>query len=334
MLRRRELLGLAAAALTCPTGHTPQRVLVLGGTRWIGPHVVAALLARGHAPTLLNRGRTAPGLFPDIEKIRADRAGDLSALTGRTWDAALDLSGTRPRWVETAARRLAGAVRRYLLMSSTAVYARYDGERVDESLPLRTLAPDRRDDPKANYGARKAACEQAAEAALPGRVCALRASFVIGPGEPELRAAAWLARFAAGGTIRLPGAPAHLLLYVDVRDLADLVVHALERALVGPFNVTHRATLAAWTTVCRLASGTAPTIVWTGDASIGAPMLHVPHGPTLRWGDLDTTRARAAGFDPRPLAATLGDTWRALQADPDQHAAASRVWRAAAVTPA
>ncbi len=329
MLRRRDLLALAAAAFTCPSGHVPRRVLVLGGTRWIGPRVVERLLARGHTPTLLNRGRTAPGLFPNVETVLADRAGDLSELTGRTWDAAIDLSGTRPRWVETAARRLAGAVPRYLLMSSTAVYARYDGPVVDESLPLRALAPDKWDDPKANYGARKAACERAAEAALPGRVCALRAAFVIGPGEPERRGAAWLARFARGGAIRLPGAPTDRLLWIDVRDLADLVVHAVERGLVGPYNVATRATAAAWSTACRLACGTAPTLTWTGDGSVAAPMFHLPRGKTARWGDLATARARAVGLDPRSLVATIGDTWRALRDDPAALAAALRVWQRA-----
>lgn len=324
MLRRRDLLALAATVVVAPGRPAPRRVLVLGGTRWIGPHVVAALLARGHAPTLFNRGRTAPDLFPQIETIRGDREGDLSELTGRSWDVVIDLSGTRPGWVRRSARRLAGSVRRYVLMSSTAVYARIEGPAVDESLPLRS--PPDEDDPKAMYGPRKAGCEIAAEQELPGRVCSLRASYVVGPGDPFQRAAAWLARFARGGQLRLPGRPQDGLLYVDVRDLAPFVVRVLEHGAVGPFNVTHRTSVGAWAETCRALCDSDVALEWSGAPEPAAPLVEAPRAPYRRWGELSAARALAGGFEPGPLATTLGGAWLAIRDDADALAAGLQAW--------
>lgn len=324
MWRRRELLALATA-LVLPARPAPRRVLVLGGTGWIGPHVVAELVARGHRPTLFNRGVTAPGRFPELETIIGDRAGDLSEISGRSWDAAIDLSGTRPAWVRRSARALAGRVDRYLLLSSTAVYARIEGPVVDESLPLRR--PPDESDPKASYPMRKAGCEVAAGEELPGRVCALRSAFVVGPGDRFERAAAWLARFARGGAVALPGRPEQVMLYVDVRDLAGFVVRALERRMLGPCNVTHRATMAAWAETCRRVSSSAASVVWAGDApDVTAPLATRPRAPIRRYGELSAARAHAAGLELRSLRDTLEEVWRTIADDQAALASASRAW--------
>lgn len=322
--RRREFLALATA-LVGPALPAPQRVLVLGGTRWIGPHVVTALGSRGHVVTLFNRGVTDPDRFPELETIRGDREGDLSELAERSWDAVVDLSGTRPGWVRRSTRRLAGSVRRYLLLSSTAVYARIEGPTVDESLPLHP-PPDEHDS-KARYGMRKAGCEIVANEEMPGRVCTLRASYVVGPGDPFQRAAAWLARSARGGVLALPGRPEQAMLYIDVRDLAQFVARALERAVVGPFNVTHRTTAAAWAEACRRLCGATTTIVWVGEHPyLSAPVLERLRAPYRRWGDLSTARAREMGLELRSLVTTLGDAWLAVRDDMAALEAASRAW--------
>jgi 2'-hydroxyisoflavone reductase len=315
-LGRRQLLELSLAALLtgCP-GRSSQRVLVLGGTRWIGPHVVRGLARRGHTITLFSRGHTDPLAFPELEQLRGDRGGDLSALEGRAWDCVVDLSGTRPGWVRDNARLLATAVDHYLLLSSTAAYAGFDRLPVDESLPLR--APG-----SSGYGARKADCEREAQIALPGRVCLPRSVYAVGAGDPDGRLDAWLTSVANQPKLSLPGAPDTAVLLVDVADLASLVVALVETRAVGPFNVANRITAGELIAACRAAVGTSPEVVWNVADEPPPPMLHLPEGALRYWGDLDTRRARDHGFAPRPLAATVGEAW------------AARAKRPAAVDPA
>ncbi|MET0399376.1 MAG: NAD-dependent epimerase/dehydratase family protein, partial [Longimicrobiaceae bacterium] len=153
------------------------KLLVLGGTVFLGRHLVEAALARGHEVTLFNRGRHNPELFPECEKLRGDRDGGLDALRGRRWDAVVDTSGQVPRVVRDSAELLADAVEHYTFVSTLAVYADFPAvPGIDESFPL--AAPE---DPAAEevdfrtLGPLKALCERAAEAALPGRVLAVRA---------------------------------------------------------------------------------------------------------------------------------------------------------------
>lgn len=304
---RRRLLQLSTAALLtgCPRSSS-RRVLVLGGTGWIGPHVVRVLASRGHRVTLFNRGRTDPLAFPELEHLRGDRDGDLSSLDGRTWDSVIDLSGTRPAWVRQSARRLAGAVDRYLLLSSTAAYAGFDRLPVDESLPLRNADDD------SDYGARKAACERAAEAELPGRVCLPRSVYAVGANDPDGRLDAWLARVAAGPTLRLPGSSDAIVLLVDVADLASFVVALIGARAVGSFNVANRVTAGELTAACCAAMQKQPAVEWNASDERAPPMLHAPEGWLRHWGELDTRRARQHGFAPRPIADTVAAAATAL----------------------
>jgi 2'-hydroxyisoflavone reductase len=306
---RRRLLELGGAALLtgCPRSSS-QRVLVLGGTGWIGPHVVRVLVAHGHRVTLFNRGHTDPLAFPEFEQLRGDRGGDLSALGGRAWDSVVDLSGTHPAWVRESARRLAGLVDHYLLMSSTAAYAGFDRLPVDESLPLREPAAD------AEYGARKADCEREAEAALPGRVCLPRSVYAVGAGDPDARLDAWLTAVATQPTLHLPGSPDAVILFVDVVDLAAFVVTLLEARAVGPFNVANRITAGDLVAACAAAVRHDPELRWNTSGEDPPPMLHASEGALRHWGELDTRRARDHGFAPRPIADTLAGAWPAVAA--------------------
>src|SRR5262245_44264411 len=147
------------------------RLLIIGGTVFLGRHLVEAALARGHTITLFNRGQHNPELFPDVEKLRGDRQSDLTALAGRRWDAAIDTCGYVPRVVRASAELLADAVEHYTFVSSISVYADFKKQGIDESDPVGTLADETVEEVTGeSYGPLKALCEQAAERAMPGRV--------------------------------------------------------------------------------------------------------------------------------------------------------------------
>ncbi|MCB0116088.1 MAG: hypothetical protein KDD84_18440, partial [Caldilineaceae bacterium] len=157
-------------------------LLILGGTVFLGRHLVEAALARGHEITLFNRGQHNPDLFPGVEKLRGDRDNDLAALAGRRWDAVIDTCGYIPRAVRQSAQLLADAVDHYTFVSSLSVYADFSKPGIDESAPVGRI-----DDPTVEqvtgetYGPLKALCEEAAEAAMPGRVFNVRPGLIVGP---------------------------------------------------------------------------------------------------------------------------------------------------------
>src|SRR3954468_17473209 len=158
------------------------KLLILGGTKFLGRYVVEEALARGHEVTLFNRGQLSPELFPEVEKLRGDRDGGLDALRGRRWDAVVDTSGYLPRVVRASADLLADAVEHYTFISSISVYPHFRSIGLDESAPVGTL-----DDPSVEqvtgetYGPLKALCEQAVEQALPGRALQVRPGLIVGP---------------------------------------------------------------------------------------------------------------------------------------------------------
>ncbi|HEX2729409.1 MAG TPA: hypothetical protein VHM16_06605, partial [Rubrobacteraceae bacterium] len=175
-------------------------LLILGGTRFLGLHLVGAALQRGHRVTLFNRGKSNPGLFPDVEELRGERGGDLSALRGRSWDAAIDTSGYLPRDVRASAGLLAGAVEHYTFVSSISVYEDFRRTGMNESAPV--LDPP---DPEPEaldlelYGELKAGCERAAGAAMPGRTLVVRPGMIVGPNDYTNRFRYWCRRVMEGG---------------------------------------------------------------------------------------------------------------------------------------
>ncbi|MDC0715917.1 SDR family oxidoreductase [Nannocystis bainbridge] len=217
-------------------GGPKQKILILGGTAFLGPQLVEAAQARGHSVTLFNRGKTRPELFPDVEKLRGDRDGDLKALQGRTWDTVIDTSGYVPRIVKASAELLAPNVRQYVFVSTISVYADTSKLGIDEDAPV-AVAPDpTTEDIPAHYGALKALCEQAAEAAVPGRTTVIRPGLIVGPGDGSDRFTYWPARVAAGGEVLAPGDPSTPVQFIDVRDLAEFIIAAIEGGHVGVYN--------------------------------------------------------------------------------------------------
>jgi len=304
----------------------PMKLLLLGGTAYLGPELVEAARARGHEVTLFNRGKTRPGLFPELEKLHGDRDGQLDALRGRRWDVVLDTSGYVPRIVRRSAELLAPWVERYVFVSSISVYAEEARAPISEGSPL-AVAPDpASEDVRAHYGALKALCEQAAEAAMPGRVLAIRPGLIVGPGDPTDRFTYWPVRFARGGEVLAPGDGADPAQVVDVRDLASFMVSAAERRLAGTMNAVGPATpllLRDFLEACRV-PGVDAQLTW-----VDAPFLEQQQ--VAPWSDLPVwvprseafaqvscAPALAAGLAFRPVADTARDTLAWWRAEPEE----------------
>lgn len=215
------------------------RLLILGGTVFLGRHIVEAALARGHEVTLFNRGEHNADLYPELEKLRGDRDGNLTALEGRTWDAVVDTCGYVPRIVGDSARLLADAVEHYTFISSISVYPDFSLPKLDEQTPVGTMEDETVEEITGEtYGPLKALCEQAAEEAMPGRVLHVRAGLIVGPHDGSDRFSYWPHRIAKGGRVLAPGSGASPVQFVDVRDLAAWVVLMAEQRKAGVYNAT------------------------------------------------------------------------------------------------
>jgi 2'-hydroxyisoflavone reductase len=231
MIDRRQFLTAATlTAATLPFGPVlsgrPLKLLILGGTGFLGPHTVRAALAQGHQITLFNRGRTNNHLFPELEKLRGDRDGNLEALKGRKWDAVIDTSGYVPRLVADSAGLLAPNTGQYIFISSISVYADFTKRGMDETAPVGTLTdPTTEEITGASYGPLKALCEQAAEQAMPGRTTIIRPGLIGGPGDRTDRFTYWPVRVARGGDVLAPGNP-NAFTQLKRRSPRGIAVHA------------------------------------------------------------------------------------------------------------
>ena len=295
------------------------KLLVLGGTGFLGRHLVEAALARAHDVTLFNRGKTDPELFPEAERLRGDREGGLDALRGRRWDAAIDTSGYVPRAVRASAELLAGAVERYVFISSVAVYADFRMPGIDETAPLAQLPePSLEEVTGATYGPLKAASEQAAEEVMRGRVLAIRPGLIAGPHDPTDRFTYWPRRIAQGGEVLVPGPPERAVQLIDVRDLAEWTVRMAESRASGVYNAAgleYRLTMSELVQTCIEVSGAAPTIAWVDGDFLRergvVPWVDVPLWAAPEFEGfvaVDSGKAIEAGLRFRPLAETVRDT--------------------------
>jgi 2'-hydroxyisoflavone reductase len=296
------------------------RLLVLGGTNYIGRHLVEHALAAGHHSTLFNRGLTGTELFPGVARLVGDRTTDgdpagLAALATGSWDAAFDFSGFLPRQVAATARLLAPRIGHYTFMSSIAVYPHTSQPGRTEDGQTRTLPPSTCE-PDAftadTYGPLKAACERAAEAACPGRATSIRAGLVIGPGDPFGAFPSWALAMAGDDPVPCAARPDQPVQVTDVRDLVAFMVRTGTVPLPGIFNVmTPPMTFTEMLETCRRAGGGSATVQWTHDKNVdehGAGIVQPHDGSDDGVFQLSSKRALTAGFQPRPFIQTACDT--------------------------
>jgi 2'-hydroxyisoflavone reductase len=214
------------------------RILILGGTSFIGPHQVRYALDRGHTITLFNRGRTNTHLFPDVERLIGDRNGDLEALKGRTWDVVIDNSASNHEWVRLSAQLLKDSVERYFYVSSRSAYS--DTSRIPMTADAPTFTYETAGvDPGAEqlpYGLRKALSEREAQRAFPGRATIFRPGLIIGPGDETDRFTYWPVRIHRGGEVLAPGNPSDPVQIIDARDLCEWMIRVAEDGHTGVFN--------------------------------------------------------------------------------------------------
>ena len=337
---RRSFLQTAAGAVAAmplagavrPTRREPKKILVLGGTGFLGPHFVRAAVAAGHTVTLFNRGRTNPGLFADLEQLHGQRrrprpgrandpAQDLSALKDRKWDCVLDTSGYFTGEVEDVCKVLAGNVAQYMYVSSMSVYASLekDATPVDENSPLLSLEDKYVQDMGKefeNYGGLKRHCEDAAAAAFPDGATLVRPGYIVGPGDYSDRFSYWPARFDRGGECLAPGDPDNDLQFVDVRDLGDWLVHLCEAKITGAFNAVGfdgRISVAEFLHTGKGTRNHSCTFTWVDDKflednGVSSWQEMGCWTPKAKNGHTSNAKAIAAGARYRPIAETIRDT--------------------------
>jgi 2'-hydroxyisoflavone reductase len=318
----------------------PLRILILGGTGFIGPHQVEYARRRGHTVTLFNRGRTNPGLFPDVEKLHGDRAtGDYAALAGREWDVVIDNPTTFPSWVRQAAEALKGRARHYVFVSTISVYAANDTAGADETAAVATTTtPDSEDRARMGelYGPLKALSEQEAMRAFPGHATIVRPGLIVGPGDLSDRFTYWPVRVRRGGEILAPGAPTDPVQIIDARDLAEFIVRLAERGTAGVYNATgpqSRLGMAEMLGAIRGVVSTDARLTWVDadflEAQRVQPWSEMPvwvpaRGETAGFASRSIARALAAGLTFRPLADTARATLEYYDAQPEPRRAQLR----------
>ncbi len=332
MTTRRDFLWKTAASAGLLAGRLPafsetkKTLLILGGTRFLGPAIVDAAKASGWTITLFNRGKTNPGLFPDLEKLQGDRSGDLKSLEGRTWEAVVDTSGYFPRQVKDSATLLAPRVKQYVYISSISVFSDLSKPGVDEGGPVAVLKdPTVEKVTGETYGGLKALCEKAAEAAMPGRVTNVRPGLIVGPNDGTDRFTYWPVRVARGGEILAPDKPEDPVQFIDVRDLGAWIVKTIDTKTTGVFNATSAPLrMGDVLDACKAATSSDARFTWVEAAFLAAqkveewsdlPVWTSPAGADAGAGQVSNARAVAKGLAFRPVKATVKDTldwWKTL----------------------
>ena len=339
------LLGGLSAACSraikgepAPPPAKKMNLLVLGGTGFIGPHLVRHAVDRGHQVTIFTRGRRDADLPASVERLVGDRNGQLGALEGRKWDAVIDDSATNPEFVRLSTALLKGNVGSYLFTSSTGVYYPYTTRGIDETVPVLYENPDPKDG-SAAYGTSKAQCERLVQEAFGPQAYISRPTYIVGPGDTTDRFPYWPARLAQGGEVLAPGKRDDPMQIIDVRDLTEFMVHLLERGVGGIYNVAGpKEPLTAWKFYDEAvkALDAKVTLVKIEDMDFLTEhgiQYSIPWalltGPNYGMMSIRNEKAIAAGLKFRPLATTVRDTLAWWQTVPEARRAKPR-W---AITP-
>ncbi len=289
------------------------KLLLVGGPRFLGRAITGAALAREHEVTFFNRSRTNPGLYPEVERLVGDRAGDLGALDGRAWDAVIDTCGYLPRVVRASAEALASSGL-YCFVSTISVYADFSGP-VDEDSPTSELGELPAEQVTAeSYGPLKALCEGAVVDVFADRALVVRPGLITGPHDPTGRFTYWPHRVARGGEVLAPAPSQAPMQPVDVRDLGDWIVALCEQRVAGTYNATHPGfTWSELLDTCREVAGTDAEITWVAPDFLVeqgvSQWMELPlwiHDSELAYEDrIEVKRALDAGLTFRPLEETV-----------------------------
>ena len=292
------------------------KLLVLGGTIFVGRHFVEAAAKAGHRITLLHRGQTAPGLFPRLENVLGDRRKDLAKLGDGPWDAVVDFCGYHSAEVRETAEYFGRRTGRYVFISTVSVYRDRGAGRLDEAAAL--LDPIESEGGAfvaESYGGRKVACERAARDAFGERALIVRPGLVVGPFDPTDRFTYWPSRVARGGKTLAPGDPERRVQFIDARDLAEWTVRAIESGLQGAYNANGAGvSMREILDTCRAATAGDATFAWVADAVLEKagvqPYTELPLWIPGQHDSFDSSAAVRRGLRYRPLRDTVLDTWR------------------------
>ncbi len=341
---RREFLQVsaataAAALLANKAKAAPSaklKLLILGGTGFIGPALVELAQKNGHTVTIFNRGKTRPGLFPDVEKLQGNRDPKkdegLKALEGRKWDVVFDDCGYYPRHVKASAELMAPNIGHYVYVSSISCYANKANaiEGGNEDAELATLADPTVETMGAdfsNYGGLKVLCEKAAEAAMPGKTTVVRPGYIVGPDDPTGRFTYWPVRIDQGGEVLVPGGKDDPIQVIDVRDLAAWMLLLGEKGTKGIFNACGPEKRMSWGSVldaCQKAAAKPATLHWANTADLKPftdvefPIWAAYEGESKGFHTWSNARAVKAGLTFRPIETIAKDTldwWKTVAAD-------------------
>ena len=296
-------------------------ILIIGGTRFVGRHLVDSALAHGHQITLFNRGKSNPDLFPNVETIIGDREQDMDKLSGRTWDAVIDTCGYVPRIVGESGVSLERSVGRYVFISSISVFADFTKIGIDESDPVSKIEDDSVEEITGEtYGPLKALCEKTILDRYNERGLVVRPGLIVGPNDPTDRFTYWPVRVAKGGDMLVPEKPEVPIQIIDVRDLSDFIIKLIEDDASGIYNATgpdYELTLGTMLDTCKQVSGSDANFHW-------ASVDFLKENNVQEWSDMpvwvpdneenqgfsrvNISKAIKAGLTFRPIADTVQDT--------------------------
>ena len=312
------------------------KILILGGTKFLGRHLVDAALARGHEVTLFNRGKTNPDLFPQVETITGDRGQDIEKLSGRAWDAVIDVAGYLPRIVRLAAQALERSVGRYVYISSISAYASFSKIGINESDPVGKLKDESVEEiTEETYGPLKALCEKTVQDLYGARALIIRPGLIVGPHDPTDRFTYWPLRVKRGGDMLTPEKPSAPIQIVDVRDLSAFIIKLMEENASGIYNATgpdYELTMGAMLDACKRVTGSVAAFHWASVEFLkehkvepwsDMPVWIPDTGEDAGFSRIDVSKAIHARLEFRPLEDTIRDTIAWAETRPADHE-----WRA------
>jgi 2'-hydroxyisoflavone reductase len=312
------------------------RILIIGGTRFLGRHLVEAALARSHEVTLFNRGKSNPDLFPQLETILGDREKDVEKLKGRIWDAVIDVAGYFPRIVRLSAEILEPNVSRYVFISSISVYQDFRKVGIGEADPVGKLEDETVEEITGEaYGPLKALCEKTVQELYGERALIVRPGLIVGPHDPTDRFTYWPVRVARGGDVLAPQKPEAPIQVIDVRDLSDFIIKLIQENASGIYNATgpdYELTIGRLLDVSKQVTGSNANFKWASVEFLNQHKVEswsnmptwVPDDEEgVGFSRVDISKAIDAGLKFRPLEETVRDTLAWAQTRPSDHA-----WRA------